>query len=481
MKKVIRLGFPEILESQVYGTNIPLPWFYQTGYSGLWLSPKTLSSKIWEARQCKDDEDRLGDFAYQTTVFGYIDPFSHYLKDLGYQILVESYKKWLEQGDSFFVPVPSSEFRCDKWGRIEPSELRFPSERWKGQIPEDLKKALRSGQARFLFYGNWEITAIYPEDLAVFCAAENIPESSVIVCSPDTELPAKYSEYYNGRENRPIVIQHTAFENFPWVGGPVGPSRESQKFRYYEDLRNRKKKYKLMCLNRRWSPERVYTVGYLKGSGVVGTEEDVLLSLGAKYKTDSGFIGGKEAISEIENFFPGSTKARKVAIQYFDSLSLHQGVCFSPDLNPYSMENDVQYNAMQEKAYVNLVTETSFPYNSDIFFTEKTFKPIWGIQPFVLVGAAYSLQRLQDMGYKTFARWWDESYDTVENTQERLEAIFKVVNFIRSLSLDDLHEMCLEMEEVLLHNFNHYIHAYEKGIPEMTEKLYKIQSKLYYE
>ena len=36
------------------------------------------------------------------------------------------------------------------------------------------------------------------------------------------------------------------------------------------------------------------------------------------------------------------------------------------------------------------------------YLTEKTFKPILNMQPFVIVGNAYSLKMLKQLGYKTF-------------------------------------------------------------------------------
>ena len=49
-------------------------------------------------------------------------------------------------------------------------------------------------------------------------------------------------------------------------------------------------------------------------------------------------------------------------------------------------------------------------FNNIIHITEKTYKPIAFMQPFILVAAAGSLRHVQDMGFKTFNEFWDESY-----------------------------------------------------------------------
>ena len=60
--------------------------------------------------------------------------------------------------------------------------------------------------------------------------------------------------------------------------------------------------------------------------------------------------------------------------------------------------------------FLNIVTETLFNADS-IFLSEKTYKPIYMCQPFIIFGNPNSLKKLKELGYKTFDKWWDESYD----------------------------------------------------------------------
>ena len=71
-----------------------------------------------------------------------------------------------------------------------------------------------------------------------------------------------------------------------------------------------------------------------------------------------------------------------------------------------------------QNAYFNFVVETHFD-NDTIFLTEKTFKPILNLQPFVIVGNPGSLQLLKSLGYKTFDHVLDNSYDTIDNNTQR--------------------------------------------------------------
>lgn len=110
--------------------------------------------------------------------------------------------------------------------------------------------------------------------------------------------------------------------------------------------------------------------------------------------------------------------------------------------------------------FVNIITETLWNSNS-IFFTEKTYKPMYMCQPFVLFGNPHSLKKLKEYGFKTFDKWWDESYDTELDLDIRLEKITKVLEEIASWDMTKCHHITNEMEETLIHNFNNVLSTTE--------------------
>ena len=107
------------------------------------------------------------------------------------------------------------------------------------------------------------------------------------------------------------------------------------------------------------------------------------------------------------------------------------------------------------ESFVHIVTETCF-WEQKLHLTEKIFKPIVLKQPFVLVGCAKNLAYLKSYGFKTFDRWWDESYDDCQDPLQRLDMIANLVEKICSYSHKELESMLLEMEEVLEYNFNRF-------------------------
>lgn len=107
------------------------------------------------------------------------------------------------------------------------------------------------------------------------------------------------------------------------------------------------------------------------------------------------------------------------------------------------------------KTFMSLVTETESG-NDTVYFSEKTFKPISTLHPFILISSPNSLTYLKNIGYKTFDKWWDESYDECNNFFDRVNKVIDILHDLSKLSNEKLFEMRLEMREVLEHNYNLY-------------------------
>jgi len=86
------------------------------------------------------------------------------------------------------------------------------------------------------------------------------------------------------------------------------------------------------------------------------------------------------------------------------------------------------------------------------FATEKTFKAMLGRHAFVAVSTPGFLQQLRKMGYATFHPYIDESYDLIENDQERMIAIVQQIQ--KLCDMDDVkwHEFQQQVEHIIYHN-----------------------------
>lgn len=114
--------------------------------------------------------------------------------------------------------------------------------------------------------------------------------------------------------------------------------------------------------------------------------------------------------------------------------------------------------------FVELVCETY--YTGRTFFpTEKTWRPIILETPFILQGPQWYLQRLKDLGFKTFDQWWDEGYSDDPADHQPVE-IVKVIDFLANKDIIELNAMYKEMKPVLIHN--------RKRFMELTSKDFEI-------
>lgn len=108
----------------------------------------------------------------------------------------------------------------------------------------------------------------------------------------------------------------------------------------------------------------------------------------------------------------------------------------------------------------HVVTETVF-YHDKLHLTEKVFKPIVAQRPFILAAAPGNLAYLRSYGFQTFDRWIDESYDSIVDPDQRLQAIVDQVQKICCLSQKQQKTMHAEMLSVLQHNYNHFFNQFK--------------------
>ena len=127
------------------------------------------------------------------------------------------------------------------------------------------------------------------------------------------------------------------------------------------------------------------------------------------------------------------------------------------------------------ESFLHVVTETCY-WDDKTHLTEKIFKPIVTRQPFVLLGCRNNLKYLRSYGFKTFDAWWDESYDSITDPIERLQAVVKIINDICAMNNEELTAMLRAMQHVLDYNYNRF---YSKEFidycwNELTENLQQV-------
>lgn len=225
------------------------------------------------------------------------------------------------------------------------------------------------------------------------------------------------------------------------------------KFVIPTDINNTKKRSKkFLCFNRTPRPHRIILL-YLaiKNNWL----ENGLFSFIFPFYENS--IGSMESVKNT--IF--STYPEELNLDYYTKK-----IC---EMLPYELDTQQlpsnQKNGFQSNnnnidfyldTYLHIVSETSFFVGNDCpTLTEKTFRPICNLQPFIQIGDAHSLKLLKNLGFKTFEPYINESYDEEIDPRERMNLIEKELNRINSMTDEEIHEWYHSMMDILIYNQEH--------------------------
>ena len=127
-------------------------------------------------------------------------------------------------------------------------------------------------------------------------------------------------------------------------------------------------------------------------------------------------------------------------------------------------------------SFWHVVTETVFYYNK-LHLTEKIFKPIVMKQPFMLLAAPGNLAYLKSYGFKTFDSIIDESYDSIQDPDQRTEAVVKQLAWYCSLSAEEKSAVVEAIAPIVEYNFHHFYgefkHIITRELLDSTKTLFK--------
>lgn len=170
---------------------------------------------------------------------------------------------------------------------------------------------------------------------------------------------------------------------------------------------------------------------------------------------------------------------RKEFVVDFDNIDKLVGddVWFSDNIDrqqlktmiPYTINNSIKSDhsygdpKFYTESFCSIVIETYSHRPYDFIFTEKTLKPILFEHPFIIFSNQGCLQQLKEFGFETFSDVFDESYDKIESSQLRLEAIFKEILRISSWSIEDCAKIYKKLEPRIKYNKELLIDKYFKN------------------
>lgn len=126
-----------------------------------------------------------------------------------------------------------------------------------------------------------------------------------------------------------------------------------------------------------------------------------------------------------------------------------------PDLN-INMAMEYETPWPYKASFWNVITETLYAEKT-LFISEKIWKPMMNFQPFIVLGNPGTLALLRRLGYLTFSKWIDESYDQIEDPAERFLHAMVQVRHLCAMTPQRLQHQRKEMEFALFHNRNYFL------------------------
>ncbi len=353
------------------------------------------------------------------------------------------YKELIKRNLKFYVPIPLL------------NNLLHTVDVDKVFLPKDLIEYVHKGKAKIVIYQDSEGFLYNDSDFEwfnKFAVNHNFNKDNFIVESANQNFLFLYKQYEEktSSKNRFNIFLSTDFEDRPWFlrRGKNFPSELSEHYKiFFEYLEYKiqfKYKKKLSALARRCSPERAAIFHKVQTTPVL--KDNTYSSLHNPYKDKKHFL--LEQVKYLQQW--NVEEVTRWLDKNFDFVNgfscdlTDQHVNWASELNP-----DMHRNTL-----VNVTIETHQRPSEEIFLSEKTYRPIYTAQPFIIFGNPGTLRVLKEMGYKTFDKFWDESYDQDLPISHRLEKLFNTMIEIAQTPNEVLNGLMEDIEPILRHNFN---------------------------
>jgi hypothetical protein len=152
------------------------------------------------------------------------------------------------------------------------------------------------------------------------------------------------------------------------------------------------------------------------------------------------------------------------------------------DILDFSPNDTLKVNPTQfvpldycKKSFLFLNSET-YCDTDRLFLTEKTFKPLRLGMPFLTLANSGTLQLLQKKGFQTFSEWIDESYDLIDDEDEKIRIIIQQIHKFARLVPEERIKIRNQMKPILQHNFD-LVNKLSFSEPDVAKVLLEIMSK----
>jgi hypothetical protein len=359
----------------------------------------------------------------------YLMPWLHIDKFLGNQLQtfnVNSLEYFSNSEELFIYPITLyCNFLFEKYETIDISDI--------------LLKSIKSKKCKIVFFyiteGYFGETKKHFEWLDNLVIKYNLDNDDILVITANLTADINYTN------NKFKIVTYNYFGDELEFAKIIKKDKSNIKLfknKYLNFIDNFKLEKHFLCFNNLTKLHRLWVFYELMNNSKLLNKS--IVSLNSRTTTESFFT----IVSSTNNIN---------MIDYFKNYNSDIG--YSYDTTNWTRDvqvgDTINTNA-HLKTFVNIVTETLIEKDI-VFITEKTYKPIYTCQPFIIVGNAYTIKKMKELGYKTFDKWWDESYDDELELETRMNAITKVLEEISNWDLEKCTLIRKEMKDILIHNY----------------------------
>ncbi len=277
----------------------------------------------------------------------------------------------------------------------------------------------------------------YLEDLKIALSAKEIPLQQVYLVSADLNMKAD-------KEINFIGYNYFAYNYYSYIKPHYLDGNEEDGVYPETDQLDRKRNKHFLCLNGSPNDHRLYLVSELYRKGIQDKGHISLL--------DRNINGYPIKLHKYTHDLPqGKTKEIETHFEHFRKqlpilLDLDtEGLAKNDRALPKQFILDSYFSIINE----SFVDEEVCPF---LFITEKCFKPIYYMHPFMVMGCKGTLAKFTEWGFETFDGMIDESYDALTTKRERLRHIVQETERLCNLPIEELHAKYQEQLPKLLRN-----------------------------
>ena len=229
------------------------------------------------------------------------------------------------------------------------------------------------------------------------------------------------------------------------------------------------KPYKFLLLNGRTRPHRKYLLERFRVTGLLNQSIWTWLDRNTGASREIQYIHNAENLLTRQNeikYLPAEYEIDR----YHPYLNSVPSDAFVKDHLFNRAWGDIYLKAEPYvDTYFSLVTETVFEYPHS-FRTEKIWKPIVIGHPWIAVSNQGYYRDMHNLGFRTFGHLIDESFDQIENNQDRIERIAEVVE---DLCKQDLAAFVKECYNVCKYNQQHLVEMRTKVRQEFPDRFFQ--------